>query len=315
MGKNQAIFDRAARIFRSAFAGAFLQTSNRTLSLLSYRLDESSQRVTSHFAAISGGINTPTHRDELQYKDLSWYEFDTEAEPQAEAIKFRRTDFNEDRFGDHASVGARMATRVKSAQRRQAVTKLVGGFTSDIGVIDGENFFSASHETEDGTYSNIQSGALAESTFDAGYAKLLGMPTLDGDQLYEQVDGELDVMLLVGPEKKSVADDIVKATIDGGDVNPRANRAIVHTLADLRAGGPLDAYKNYWFLLLANLGIAGGEEHKPIYLLEPEAPEIDFRLDPTDPRAWDRDEYEVKIRHNSGFGFGAPWVIVGSTGT
>jgi hypothetical protein len=315
MGKNREAFLRSVRVFRAAFAAAFLAASSRTLELITYKLGESTQDVTEHVGAIAGGTIVPPHRDRLIYKDITWYEFDTAAEVRAEALKFRRTDWNSDRHGDHAAISARYAQRVRSSQRRQAVEKLVGGFTSDVGVLDGQNFFDTDHETADGrTYSNVQSGALSATTFDAAYAKLLGMPTLDGEPIFELADGEIDVRLVVGPKNKATADDIVKATIEGGEVNPRANRATVHTLSDLREGGPLDAFKNYWFLMLANLSLVGGEEHKPITLLEPEEPELDFRIEPDDPRAWEYDEYEAKVRGNYGFGYRAPWVIVGSTG-
>lgn len=315
-GKNKAAFQRAVRVFRAAFAGSFEQTSTRTLDLLCYTLPSAAKQTTEHFAGIAGDIDVPRHEGDLVYKDLTWYEFEIESNPHAEALKFKREDWMSDRFGDHAQIARRYATRVRSAQRLRAIRKLVDGFTSDVGVYDGQFFFDSDHETADGRlYSNLQAGALSATTFDQAYAKLLGMPTIDGDSLFEQFDGELDVKLLVGPDNKATADDIVKATINGGDVNPRANRATVHVLHDLRAGGRFDAYKAYWWLMLANAPAqAGGDEHRPITRVEPEMPEVDIRLDPTDPRAWDYDEYDVKVRGNYGFGYRAPWVIVGSTG-
>jgi hypothetical protein len=315
MGKNRDAFLRSVRVFRAAFMAAFMASSSRTLELLTYKLDEDAQEVTEQVGAIAGGTIVPPHRDRLIYKDVTWYGFDTSAEVRAEALKFKRTDWNSDRHGHHAAMSARYAQRVRSSQRRQAVEKLVSGFTSDVGVLDGQNFFDTDHETADNrTYSNLQSGALSTSTFDAAYSKLLGMPTLDGEPIFELADGEIDVRLVVGPKLKATADDIVKATISGGETNPRANRAIVTTLSDLREGGPLDDYKNYWFLMLANLDLIGGEEFKPLTRLEPEEPEIEFRMDPNDPRAWEYDELEFKIRGNHGFGFRWPGAIVGSTG-
>lgn len=311
IGSNKAAFDRANRRFRAAFQNSFEAQGTRTLDLLTYRIPDASKEIEESFAAFDG-VDVPEHKDALHYADVTWYSFDTSNNPHAKGYRFRRQDWEIDKEGHHDRLARTIGNHVRTAQRLAAVRYLVNGFTAALGTTyDGQFLFDTDHASGSGTWSNLQSGALSEPNFDAAYSKLLGIPTPEGDSLYERFDGEIDVKLVVGPENKSTADDLVKATIDGGEVNPRANRATVSVLSDLRAGGTFDAFKNFWFLMAM---VPADPELSPLTLKENGNPELLILNDPRDEEAFERDMYRIKVRHDYGLGYRAPWTIVGSTG-
>jgi Mu-like prophage major head subunit gpT len=308
-GVNRIVFDKAKKLYRVAFSGAFLSTSTRALDLLTYRQGGSNE-VEEHFPALDG-TDVPELKDELHYGDIVWHSFETDAKPHAKALRFKRADFKADKFGHHQKLGAMLGRHLRVSQRKRAVEYLVKGFTDTLGTTyDGQTLFDTTHVTANGqTWSNAHDLALTAANFDIVYAALISAPMPDGDQLFESFDGELAVHLIAGPELKAAADAIVQPTLASGATNPRANRAKVVTLSDLRAGGDFDAYSDHWFLQATQ---ESEGEMRPLTLLEHEQPELEFNFDGED--AFEKDLYKVRVRGDYGLGYRAPWAIQGSSG-
>lgn len=308
-GVNRRVFDDAKKLYRVAFNGAFQRTSTRALDLLTYKMTGAND-IEESFAALAG-TDVPELKDELHFGDIVWYSFDIDSKPHAKGMRFKRADFQADRLGRFAQLGEGLGRHLAVSKRKRAVEYVVKGFTDELGTAyDGQPLFDTAHVTADGrTWSNAHDLALTASNFDTVYASLISAPMPDGDQLFESYDGELQVYLIVGPELKAAADAIVQPTLASGATNPRANRAKVWTLSDLRDGGDFDAYSDHWFLMAAS---ESDGEMKPVSHLEFAAPELEFDFDGEE--AFINDIYRVRVRGDHGFGYRAPWCIQGSSG-
>ncbi len=309
-GVNRQVFDDAKKVHRSAFQGAFSTTSTRALDLLTFKLSGVGNDVDEMFPVL-GGTDVPKHKGQLHYTQPTWYSFDVQSDPHAKGVRFTRDDFKADKLGAFGQLGAALGRHIQVSKRKRAVEYLVKGFTAELGTTyDGQTLFDTAHVTANGQlWTNAHTLALTADNFDVVYAALISAPMPDGDQLFESFDGELEVSLIVGPELKAMADAIVQPTLANGATNPRANRAKVTTLSDMRDGGDFDAYQDHWFLM-AHTQTAG--EMKPITFLEFEPPETEYLWDGDE--AFDSDIYKVKVRGDHGFGYRAPWAVQGSSG-
>lgn len=311
-GANGSALDRATRVFRAAFGGAFEKTSTRVLDMLCWYFTGAARANTEHFAVLDG-VDVPLHKDRLNYADYRFFEFDSGTDVYAKGIRMRRDDVENDKFGQLVALARALARHMSVTQRHAVIEYLVKGFTGALGTAyDGQFFFDTDHPAADGTvWTNKHALALNASSFDILYNALLSTPTPDGDQLYDSADGEIEVDLIVGPNLKSVADEVVKETINGGEVNPRSTRVNVKVLTDLRVGGKFDAYKNYWWL---KAGALPDPELQPLTFAGERTPELTFKDRPDDEDAFETDEYKAKVRGKWGLAYRAPWLIQGSTG-
>jgi hypothetical protein len=311
-GANGSAIDRANRVFRAAFNGAFERTSTRVIDLLTWNFTGGGRENTEHFAVLDG-TSVPIHKDRLIYGDYKVYEFDSGTDVYAKGLRLKRDDVENDRFGTLSSLAQQFARHMSVTQRRKVLDFLTLGFGGTLGTaFDGQFFFDTDHPATDGTtWSNSHALDLDLTNFDVLYNALMSTPTPDGDQLYDAYDGEIEVQLLVGPELKAAADDIAKEKLSGGEDNPRSTRITTHVFTDLRAGGAYDAFKDYWWLKAKPVI---HPEVQPLTFVGERTPELDMRMERTDPETWETDDYLAKVRGKWGIGYRAPWGIQGSTG-
>jgi phage major head subunit gpT-like protein len=160
-------------------------------------------------------------------------------------IKIPRSAYLDDQLGQYTLQFQAAAAAARMQPDRMMADLLVRAFSKK--GPDGAVFISAAHKTASGTASNLQAGALSDSTFNQAYAKLLGMADYYGEPLRMAGTGAR-LRLIVGPSLRKVAREIAYAQLgSGGATNINAGDAEVDVLPEL-----VGSYASYWFVAYAN---------------------------------------------------------------
>mgnify|MGYP000123481916 CR=1 FL=1 len=178
---------------------------------------------------------------------------------------------------------------------------LVNGFSSN--GADGTPFIGSTHPQHDGTASNLQTGALSETTFNAALATLQSQTDYYGRPLaLGRMGGKLK--LVVGPSLRATAKAICEAERKAnGASNPNLGAAEVDVNERL-----VGDYADYWFVMYEGAVI------RPFVIVNRSNPREIGAPDPNSAEAYKTRavEYLIERRGNAGYAF---WqAIVGSTG-
>lgn len=166
---------------------------------------------------------------------------------------------------------------------------------------DGKAFFATNHPLKTGTNSNLQTGALDSTNFNAAIAKLRGMKSYDGEPIdVLNIGGEL--VLMVGPSLESTARALLLAQQGAsGATNTDFNRAKLVVNPRITTGA--------WFLFVAKAPV------RPFILQMRRKPELVARDQPTDDTVWAKREVQYGVDGRWEAGYGLYQLAVGSTGS
>lgn len=213
-------------------------------------------------------------------------------------IAIPRAAFEDDSLGGYRSQVRNLGAVAKSHPDVLQAELLTGGFSA-VGY-DGVAFFASTHPMKSGTQSNVQAGALSESTFNSAMVKLLNMKNWEGKPIDPLGVGGKPT-LMVGPSNRVTAMEILqKEYVDGGDSN------INYKAADLQINPRLTG--THWFL-----GVRGGTL-RPLLLQMRRKPEFVSRDQVGDEDVFYKNQvvFGVDGRWNAGYAF---WqLMIGSTG-
>lgn len=168
---------------------------------------------------------------------------------------------------------------------------------------DGANFISAAHPSSSGTQSNLQAGALSDSTFNAAFAKLTSAADYYGRPLKLNRLGA-QMKLIVGPSLRKTAKEILEAQLgEGGKTNVNAGDAQVEVVAELSG-----SYAAYWYLAFA------GGPIRPFLHMTRKAPTL-YVPDLVSEEVMRTKMVVHRVERRGDAAYGMWQAIVGSTGT